>query len=231
MKGNPMKHSTRRLVAATAALALVAVGGAVFAASSHSASKSGGRGPILRVVTAYLGVTRQQLRADLRSGETLAQIANAQGKSVSGLEQAIEAAVRSRLGQAVAAGKITSQREQLILSRLPARLDKLVGSSHPSALIRLALLRRGVIRVSAAYLGLTPQELRSQLGAGKTLAQVANEQGKTASGLEQAIETAVKARLDKAVALGRITSEREQLILSRLPARLDRLVNRTFAHA
>jgi hypothetical protein len=226
-----MQHRKRWLVAATAALALVAGGSAAYAANSHSASKGGARGAIVSAVTGYLGLTTQQLRADLRSGETLAQVATAQGKPVSGLEQAIEAAVKSRLDQAVAAGKITSQREQLILSRLPARLEKLVNSGHPGALIRVALLRRGLIKVSAAYLGLTPQTLRSELRAGKTLAQVATEQGKTAVGLEQAIETAAKTRLDKAVSNGRITSQREQLILSRLPARLDKLVNRTFAHA
>ena len=226
-----MQRRNRRLVAATAALALVAGGGAAFAANSHSTSKSGGRGAILSAVTGYLGLTRQQFGVDLRSGETLAQIATAQGRSVSGLEQAIEAAVTSRLDQAVAAGKLTSQREQLILSRLPARLDKLVNSSHPGALIRLAILRRGLIIVSAAHLGLTPQALGSQLHAGKTLAQVATDQGKTVTGLEQAIEAAVKTRLDNAVAAGQISSQREQLILARLPARLDWLVNRTFPHA
>jgi hypothetical protein len=224
-----MKHRTRPLVAAAAALALVAGGGAAYAAGLHSASKNGRRGAIVSAVAGYLGVTTQQLRFDLQSGETLAQITTAQGKSVSGLEQAVEAAFKSRLDQAVAAGKITNQREQLILSRLPARLDKLVNASHPGALIRVALVRSGLIKVSAVYLGLTPQSLRSELRAGKTLAQVATAQGKTATGLEQSIETAVKTRLDKAVANGRVTSQREQLILSRLPARLDRLVN--LAHA
>jgi len=227
-----MQHKKRRLVAAAAALALVAGGGAAYAAnSSHSTGKGGGRGAVVIAVAGYLGLSVQQLRADLKSGETLAQVATAQGKSVSGLEQVIEAAVKSRLDQAVTAGKITSQREQLVLSRLPARLDKLVNSSHPGALVRAALVRRGLIRVSAAYLGLTPQALRAQLGAGKTLSQVATAQGKTVTGLEQALETAVKTRLDKAVAADRITSQCEQLILTRLPARLDTLVNRTFAHA
>jgi hypothetical protein len=126
----------------------------------------------------------------------------------------------------VAAGKLTSQREQMILSGLQARLDKLVNNTHPGLLHQRGFLRRAAT-VSAAYLGITPQALRSQLDAGKTLALVATDQGKTVSGLEQAIEAAIKTRLDKAVAAGRLTSQREQLILARLPARLDKLVNRT----
>jgi cobalamin biosynthesis protein CbiD len=226
-----MHHGKWRLVAGTAAVALVAGGGSAFATSSHSASKSGGRGAVLSAVAGYLGLTTQQFAAGLRSGETMAQIATAQGKSVSGLEQAIEAAVRSRLDQAVAAGKITSRREQLILSRLPARLDKLVNSTHPGAVIRHALLRKGLIRVSAAYLGLTPQALGSQLRAGKTLAQIATAQDKSVAGLKEAIQTAVEKRLAKAVANGRLTREREQRIVAHLPSWLDMLVNRTLAHA
>jgi hypothetical protein len=224
---NPMQHRNRRLATATAALTLVAVGaGAGFAVNSQAASKSGGRGGIRSAITSYLGVTTHQLRADLRNGKTLAQIAATQGKSSSGLEQAIEAAVNSRLAQAVAAGKLTSQREQMILSGLQARLDELVNNTHPGLLHQRGFLRRAAT-VSAAYLGITPQALRSQLDAGKTLALVATDQGKTVSGLEQAIEAATKTRLDKAVAAGRLTSQREQLILARLPARLDKLVNRT----
>ena len=229
MEGNPMQQRSRRVVATATALALVAASGAALAANSHSSLKSGGRGAIRNAVAGYLGLTKQQLGVDLRSGETLAQIATAQGASVGGLEPAILAAVNSRLDQAVAAGKLTSQREQLILSRLSARLDKLVNSTHPRALIRFALLRRRLLRLSARSLGLTPQALRLQLQAGKTLAQIVTDQGKTVTGFEQTIMTAVTARLDQAVAAGRITSQREQRILARLPARLDSLVNHTFA--
>jgi len=77
----------------------------------------------------------------------------------------------------------------------------------------------------------TPAQLRTELKAGKTLAQVATEHGKSVAGLEQAITTAVKTRLDKAVTAGKITSAQEQKVLSGLQSRLDKLVNRTFAHA
>jgi|SRR5581483_11039941 len=222
---------TRRLLAAVAVLALVGGGGAALAAAGSHSGRGAGRGAILSAVTRYLGLSRQQLRADLAGGQTLAEITTAQGKSVSGLEQAVEAAVKARLDQAVAAGKITSQREQQILGKLPGRLDRLVSVSHPGALIQRGLLRRGLIRVSAAYLGLTPAQVRADLRNGQTLAQIATAQGKTTAGLEQAITDAVKTRLDNAVAAGRITAQREQQILTRLGNRLDTLVTRTFAHA
>jgi hypothetical protein len=82
----------------------------------------------------------------------------------------------------------------------------------------------------ADYLGLTTAELRTQLTGGKTLAQVATEHGKTVAGLEQAITSAVKARLDKLVAAGLITASREQTILSLLKSHLDTIVNHSFTH-
>jgi len=223
-----MNNKSWRLVAAVIAIAVVAGGGAALAAGNSPVSK---RRAVAGAVASYLGLSRQQLRADLAAGQTLAQIASAQGKSVLGLEQTIEAAVKIRLDQAVAAGKISGSREQLILSKLPARVDKLVNSAHPGALVGAHLWLRGLVRASAAYLGLTPAQLRADLRSGQTLAQVATVQGKTTAGLEQAVESWVKTRLDRAVAAGRITANREQQILAGLAARLDKLVNHSFARA
>ena len=66
----------------------------------------------------------------------------------------------------------------------------------------------------ASYLGLTPAQLREQLRAGKTLAQIAVAQGKTVAGLEDAIYKDVQAHLDQAVANGRLTSAQEQAMLA-----------------
>jgi hypothetical protein len=74
---------------------------------------------------------------------------------------------------------------------------------------------------------LTQAELRTELRAGKSLAQIATEHGKTVAGLKSVILAAVKARLDKAVASGRLTAAQETTILDRLSAHLDQIVNRT----
>lgn len=226
-----MHGKIRRLIAGGVAVAMLAGGGAAFAAGgSHATSRGAGFRAVVGAVTSYLGVSAQQLQADLAAGQTLAQIAAAQGKTVSGLEQTIESAVKSQLDQAVTAGKITAQQEQMVLSRLQARLNTLVTSAHPGVLVRYGMRRAALVRVAASYIGISADQLRAQLKAGKTLAQIATAQGKTVAGLEQAITAAVKARLDKAVAAGRITSTQEQQTLNRLAGHLDTLVNRTFNH-
>jgi hypothetical protein len=213
------------VAAAAAAAAVVAGGGAAYAAGGSPAKT--GNGGRVGAISSYLGLTRQQLGADLIGGQTLAQIAAAQGKSVSGLEQAIQAAVKARLDLAVSNNRITSQQEQTILNALSSRLDTLVNRALPKGLLQHIGLRLGLARSAAAYLGLTVQQLKTELQSGKTLSEIATAQGKTIAGLEQAVTTALKTRLDKAVTAGRISAQTEQRILNNLPNRLNTLGSHT----
>ena len=85
-------------------------------------------------------------------------------------------------------------------------------------------LRHGFLSVTAAYLGLTTDQLKSQLAAGKTLAQIAPT-GKTASGLADALVAAARTKLDAAVAKGMITSGQESAWLAKLSAKLTTWAN------
>jgi AraC-like DNA-binding protein len=75
----------------------------------------------------YLGLTEEQLSQQLESGKSLAQVAKARGKSTSGLEQAMIAAIKTRLDKAIANGALTKSEEQQIVSRLSQRIDDLVN--------------------------------------------------------------------------------------------------------
>ncbi|HTU86570.1 MAG TPA: hypothetical protein VMF57_13400 [Solirubrobacteraceae bacterium] len=70
----------------------------------------------------YLGLTNAQLIQQLTGGKSLAQIATAKGKSVSGLEAAITTATKTMLDKLVANKTITAAQEKQILSRLSARI-------------------------------------------------------------------------------------------------------------
>jgi Protein of unknown function (DUF2680) len=83
----------------------------------------------------------------------------------------------------------------------------------------------GGTSAAASYLGLTATALRSDLLAGKTLAQVAKSQGKSVDGLVAAMVSAQKKRLDTAVSSGVLTEEQAQQIGSALAQRMKDLVN------
>ena len=100
---------------------------------------------LLPAASRYLGIPVSRLRADLRAGQSLDGIANAQtGKSAGGLRAAIAAAAQSRLQQQVTAGKLTAAREQQRLARLDALLPKVLARvPGPKSLSRNLRVRYG----------------------------------------------------------------------------------------
>lgn len=75
----------------------------------------------------YLGVTEAKLRASLEAGDTLAEIAKANGKTAAGLEDALVAAAKADLDKKVAAGRLTSAQRASILADLESRIDDVVN--------------------------------------------------------------------------------------------------------
>jgi hypothetical protein len=210
---------SRRIVAVVAAAALA---GGVGVGVAAGAKRHHAPGVMLRAAAQYLGIQRAELAKDVRSGQTLAQIAGAHGKSVNGLEAAMVAAVKTKLDTAVTTGRLTSAREQQVLARVQKVVSRLVNAklaARPAAKARL-------LGVAAKYVGLKPNALVAEL-KGKSLAQVATAHGKTVAGLKAALLAPFRARLDKAVAAGRISSADAQARLARISGRLDALIAKT----
>lgn len=85
-----------------------------------------GPGP-LGAAAKYLGLSDEQLFRQLASGKSLAQIATAKGKTASGLEQAMTAALKSKLDRAVADKLITAAQEKQALNQLSSRLSAMIN--------------------------------------------------------------------------------------------------------
>ena len=99
---------------------------------NHRGPRAGVRTPHFgAAVASYLGLTRAELRTQLRSGKSLAQIATAQGKTVAGLKAVILAEAKARLDRAVTAGKLTATQEKALLDKLAAHIDDLVNRMGP----------------------------------------------------------------------------------------------------
>src|SRR5581483_1099987 len=94
-------------------------------------------GPTATVTSAarYLGLTDRQLMQRLRRGESLAQIAKARGKSESGLERAITAAVRSQLKD-VSKAKHLPRALERHLALSTRHIQGIVTSSGPPGSLR-----------------------------------------------------------------------------------------------
>jgi hypothetical protein len=213
---------SRKIAAVVVAVALA--GGV--AVGSATGAKRHAPGVLLKAAAQYIGVSRAEFVKEARSGQTLAQMATAHGKTVDGLEAAMLAAVKAKLDAAVAAGKLTAAQEQTKLARADQLIERLVnvkltpraGRHHGKARL---------LKLAATYIGVTPKALAAELKAGKSLGEVATAHGKTVAGLKQALLAPFKEKLDRAVAAGRITTAQAQARLDKISARLDQLINKT----
>jgi hypothetical protein len=139
------------------------------------------------------------------------------------LSAAIKAALDDRIDSALNAGRITAARAAALKARVAAgALRRARPQATTGGLVAGA-------RAAEDYLGVGAATLRSDLSSGETLAQIASATpGRTADGLKAAVLANAKARLDVAVASGAITSAQERARLTRLSARIDVLLARTW---
>ena len=79
-------------------------------------------------------------------------------------------------------------------------------------------------QVSSGYLGLAADQLRTRLKAGTSLADIATAEGKTASGLEDAIVSSLAARLDAKVAAGDLSAAQVSKTLSNVALHVAAIV-------
>lgn len=86
---------------------------------------------MLKAAAEFLGLDKTALEAQL-PGNSLASLAQKQGKSVDELEAAMLAPAKKRLAEAVAAGKITQERADRVLERLERLANRLIDKTFPT---------------------------------------------------------------------------------------------------
>jgi len=192
-----------------AIVAILVAGGAVaaLAATSSSSKTSGKRAhdaaavspaltshrdvrPTLATAATYLGLSRAQVRKDLRSGKSLAQIARETGKSETGLVKVLVAGKSSKISEAE--------------KRLEQRIATQVRRPGGPQVRRIVSLRRAAL----AYLGISPAQLRADERGGRSLAQIAQSTaGRSQAGLIQALSTTRRRTLEELAQKGVVSAQ------------------------
>ena len=210
-----------RLIAVIALGLALALTGAALVASQSADAQSGPRAKtgLLNVAAEYIGIERRALVRELRQGRSLAQSAEAHGKTRAGLKAAILDAIAARVN---ARTDLTAERKAQILSRAGARVDRLIDRTGQPKRGKHRI-GKGLLRVAADYIGVQPRALVRELRGGRSLAESAVAHGKTRAGLREALLGAITARVNSSTNL---TAERKAQILARAPAMVDRLIDR-----
>ncbi|TML44914.1 MAG: hypothetical protein E6G19_06565 [Actinobacteria bacterium] len=147
------------------------------------------------------------------------------GVEPSALSAALKKAAENRVDEAVVAGRLTQAQGDELKQRIESGDVPLFGGPGFGFHERGALF--GGLDAAASYLGLTDAQVRSDFRSGKSLADIADAQGKSVDGLVQAIVDAAKTKIAAAVAAGRLTQSQADSILSGLKSHVTDFVNRT----
>ena len=147
------------------------------------------------------------------------------GVTPGALSSALKKALENRVDAAVAAGKLTKAQGDELKQRIESGdLPLFAGPGGLRMHHMFGMVGPG-LDAAASYLGLSEDQLRTQLENGKTLAEVAKSQNKSVDGLVDAIVADAKQHLDAAVKAGKITKSQEDSILSDMKARTKDFVN------
>ncbi len=216
----PRNRKFRMMIGALAVVAAVS-GGAAYAATKDDSPQA-----------------RSQAIVDDAAG-TL-------GVTPSALSDALKKALEKQVDAQVTAGKLTQAQADAIKKRIEDGTQPIFGGGRggfgehfghrgfggpgfgrgpmfggPGGLPGLA----AGIDDLATWLGLKPADLMTQLRSGKSLADVAQAQGKTVAALKTEITDLATKRLDAAVTAGKLTKDQEQKLLDGLAKHVDDLVN------
>jgi hypothetical protein len=189
---------TSKYAIGVAALLIAAGGGAAAVAATQGSSPSDESKAIIDDAAGQLGISPERLA------------------------NALKKALMDRVDAAVAAGRITKAEGDALKARIQADDFPIIGGPH-GGFRHFGFF--GSFDTAARYLGLTEEQLRSELENGKTLAQVAKDHGKSVDGLIDALVASAKQKLDEAVAAGRLTKAQETEMLNGLKDRITNLVN------
>jgi hypothetical protein len=171
--------------------------------STNNANNGGAHTDYLSAAATYIGITVDQLRTELGTDKSLADVAVAHGKTRDGLIQALVAADQTSISTFVD--------------------QKGVGAQHGPG-------DRGVIgdqfSVAATYLGTTTDDLRTKMQAGQTLAQIAAAtSGKSRDGLVAALTADAKAKIAAAQTARTITADQAAQLTNDLTTRIANFVD------
>ena len=165
------------------------------------------------------------LSANESSQAVIDDAADQLGIESSALSDALKQALKNRVDEAVEAGRLTEEQGQRLKERIDsAETPPLFGGfgHHGFGFDRPGHL--GGLDAAATYLGLTEAELHEQLRDGKTLAEVARDEGKSVVGLVDAMVAAAEERIDEAVEDGRLDEDRAAELTQALEERMTDLV-------
>jgi uncharacterized protein (DUF433 family) len=193
----------------------------------HGPGKGHGQGG--EAVATALGITVDELKTELTSGKSIADVAKAKNVDIAKVIAAMTAQMKTHLAEEVASGKHTQAEADAKLAEFTTRATEMVnkvgglqaghkggpGGKHG----------QGGEAVATA-LGVTVEELKTELSSGKSIADVAKAKNVDIAKVIAAMTAQMKTHLAEEVASGKHTQAEADAKLAEFTARATEMVNK-----
>ncbi len=231
------KQIQRVIAGAAVVVAMGAIGLGVVGSAQAQSTKSStvtvlnsskGPGKNVAAIASILKLTEAELKTQVQSGKTLAQIATTQGVDIKLVVDAIVADMKSHIADEVKSGEITQAQADTKLADVTAKATERVNNVRPA---RGEGMRGGPkgpgrnVAAIASVLKLTEAELKTQVESGKTLAQIATTQGVDVKLVVDSIVADMKSHIAEEVASGELTQAQADTKLADVTTKVTEMVN------
>lgn len=221
----------RKLAVAVAGAAIVSVV-AVSLVLAHGGGFGGKRVSPVEILSDLTGVSVEDIRSARESGDSLADIAEANDVTTDDYVAAVVDAATTAIDDAVADGKLSEDRAAEIKEGLTDKVTAMVtseagwhGRSRGWA-VKLDNKPSPVVVLSELS-GVSVEEIREQRVEGTSLADIAEANGVTKDEYVDELVTRATAAIDAAVEAGRLSEERAQTMKDGLADRVESIVTNT----
>ncbi len=239
---NLKKIALAGVISLAAVVATVGVAGAANGAkhqtvcndhAMHSARGCESKGfASLNSAAPLFGLQPQELKAELKAGKSLRDIASAKGIDNTQLAKDLETAITAKIDQAVQSGKLKPEQATAIKAKLAQRVQAMLDRKwdsekkgpgfHGTAKGNFKLINEQVLTL----LGIDAATLKSELKNGKSLAEIAQAKGIAKDALIATIKSALEANLDQAVKDQKIPADKAAKIKENLPQKIESMVTK-----
>lgn len=187
-----------------------------------------GRHPVLngiRTVADVSGLDRSVFVQGFRDRKSISTILTENGLDPATVEADALGAIDARLDEAVANGAITQGQAEAAHARVSEHLPKLMDATPGDRPHPVLNLLRGMPKIAAEAIGIPVRDLFQALRGDDTVAGVATAHGVDPQAVVDALVADADAKIDQAVANGKLTGEQGENAKARAVEAITRLVN------
>ena len=187
-------------------------------------------GPAVDEVAKLLNTTPEDLKKKLGSGQSLAEIAQAQKVEVQQVKDTILNSIKTQLDALVAGGKMIQAQADDIYKGASNVADKFINAKPGEADTKNQMFNPKALLIPAlqhiaSLLKTTPDDLLDKLKLGQSLAEIAQSQKVEVQQVKDALLADMKTQLDIAVKAGNLTQAQEDDFYKMASDFIDRFVN------